>query len=215
MSILGNKKCLVTGATRGIGKEITSLLKEEGCNILGVGSKDGDLTTIKGIYKLIDYTKQKLGQVEILINCAGIYHNNSINNSCRADYDDIFTINVQAPWLLCREFSPAMINNKWGRIVNIGSISSYEGFPNGSLYCSTKHALLGMSRALRGELKPYNIRVFCFSPSATKTDMGKDIPNEQYDTFLDPKEIAEYIIFAIKLNNNLISEEIRLNRFNK
>jgi NAD(P)-dependent dehydrogenase (short-subunit alcohol dehydrogenase family) len=105
-----------------------------------------------------------------------------------------------------------MVKNRWGRIINIGSSSAYGGYKNTSLYCASKHALLGFSRALHDELKEHNIRVFCVSPSGTKTAMGKSIKGQNYDTFIDPKDVAEYIAYISSFDNAMISEEIRLNR---
>ena len=86
-----------------------------------------------------------------------------------------------------------MVSKKWWRIVNIGSSSSYNGFKNTSIYCSSKHALLGLSRSLHDELKEHNIRTFCVSPGSIKTSMGKRVIGQNYDTFMDPKEIAEWL----------------------
>ena len=108
-----------------------------------------------------------------------------------------------------------MISNKWGRIVNIGSSSSYQGFKNTSVYCSSKHALLGLSRSLHAELKEFNVRTFCVSPGSIKTPMGKLVVDQNYETFLNPKEIAEFITKIISFNNEMISEEIRINRINQ
>ena len=105
-----------------------------------------------------------------------------------------------------------MIKKKWGRIVNLGSSSSYMGFENGSLYCSTKFAILGLSRSLHAELKKYNIRTYCISPGSTKTDMAKISVDQNFDTFLDPKEVAELINYVISFDNELVIDEIRLNR---
>ncbi len=215
MSVLKDKTALVTGGTRGIGKEIASSLKKEGCKVLAVGRKDGDLSDYKGVWKLICLARRELKDVDILVNCAGTFLSKPITECHLTNYRDMFNINVQASWMLCKEFTEDMIENKWGRIINIGSISGYQGFPNSSIYCASKHAILGMSRALRGELKPYNIRVYIISPSASRTDMGKQIPNENKETFLDPKEIAEYVTFVMKFDKELISEEIRLNRMEK
>ena len=99
-----------------------------------------------------------------------------------------------------------------GRIVNIGSSSAYAGFKETSIYCGSKHALLGLSRAVYEELKEHNIRTFCISPGSVKTDMGKKVKNQNFDTFIDPKEIAEYVSFVMSFDGSMISEEIRLNR---
>ena len=211
---LKDKKCLVTGGTRGIGEAITNRLREEGCHVLAAGKKNGDLSTEEGIMDLITYTENTLGYVDILINCAGAYQKKSIDISETSEFDKIFNINVKAPWMLCREFIPRMINKSWGRIVNFGSIASYHGHMDQSIYNASKHAILGMSRALFKELNDYNIRVFCVSPGGTQTEMGKEcLGNQDYNTFLDPKEIAEYVIFNLKFDNQLIDTELRLNRF--
>lgn len=96
--------------------------------------------------------------------------------------------------------------------MSIGSSSAYSGVKETAIYCSSKHALLGLSRSLYDELKKYGIRVFCVSPSGAKTKMGKRIKNQDFKTFLDPKEIAEYVKFIISFNGRMISDEVRLNR---
>jgi 3-oxoacyl-[acyl-carrier protein] reductase len=105
-----------------------------------------------------------------------------------------------------------MIKSRWGRIINIGSSSAYAGSQETSLYCASKHALLGFSRALHDELKKNNIRTYCVSPSGAKTEMGKLIKNQNFETFIDPKEIAEYVAFICSFDGEMISDEIRLNR---
>jgi len=210
---LKNKKCLVTGATRGIGKEIETLLEKEGCYVLGVGSKDADLTTYSDIYKLIKLTKKELGNVDILINCAGTYAKLPIEHTTDDMFFDMYNINILAPWMLCRQFIPHMKEQKWGRIVNIGSVASYHGHADQSVYNSSKHALLGLSRSLVKELNDDNIKVMCVSPSGTQTSMGRAcIGDQDISTFLEPKEIAEHVVFNLKFDNQLVNTEIRLNR---
>ena len=94
----------------------------------------------------------------------------------------------------------------------MGSSSAYDGFENTSIYCATKHALLGFSRSIQKELKEKNIRVFFIAPGSIKTNMGKKVKGQDYKTFLDPDEIAEYIIFLISFNKNLTTDEIMLKR---
>jgi NAD(P)-dependent dehydrogenase (short-subunit alcohol dehydrogenase family) len=128
------------------------------------------------------------------------------------DFTSTFDLFVRSAFLFAKEFSWDMKKVGWGRIVNIGSSSSYSGVSNTSIYCAAKHALLGFSRAIHDELKQYNIRTFSISPSGTKTRMGKLIPNQNYDTFLEPQEIAEYVAFVICYNGTMITDELRLNR---
>ena len=214
MISLIDKKVLVTGGTRGIGKEIVTQLREEGCQVLSVGRKDGDLITVEGVEDLIVYTKAYLGNPDILINCAGVYLKKKIQNSNLSDYEYVMNINFRAPWLLCKAFSPYMLQQKWGRIVNFGSIASYHGHPDQALYNASKHAVLGLSRALFKEFNPYNVRVLCVAPGGVQTDMGKECVGEtDIRTFLDPKEVAEHTVFNLKFDAELVNTEIRINRY--
>ena len=105
-----------------------------------------------------------------------------------------------------------MVSNNWGRIVNIGSSSSYNGSGETGIYCASKHALLGLSRSLYQEFKDSGVRVYSVSPGSIQTPMGAIDIRQDYSTFINPREVAEYIIFIITYDNEMISEEIRMNR---
>lgn len=231
------KNCLITGATGGLGKEIAKEFVKNGCNVFLTGQNNeklvslkkelennkvikidfecADLSNIDEIQKMIKKVKNSFLNIDILVNCAGIFPVKLLSDSTIEDFEKCFSVNVKAAFILCKEFSQEMISNKWGRIVNIGSSSSYHGFKNTSVYCSSKHALLGLSRSLHNELKEYNVRTYCVSPGSIKTTMGKLVVGQNYETFLDPKEIAQFIAHIILFNNEMISEEIRLNRMNQ
>tara|TARA_B100000678_G_scaffold236324_1_gene205911 strand:+ start:301 stop:1026 length:726 start_codon:yes stop_codon:yes gene_type:complete len=235
ISCLKNKNCLITGATGGIGKEVSIQLADQSCNLFLTGRnkkkleslkklliknnpdinieyKEGDLTRLSDIKNIVTNAKHYFGNIDILINCAGIFMIKSIGKSTVEDFDKSINLNVRAPFILSREFSKDMISKKWGRIVLIGSSSSYSGFENGSVYCASKHSILGLSRALNIELKKKNVRVMCISPSSTKTNMGKISVDQDFNTFLNPKEVAEYIIFILSFDNEMSIDESRLNR---
>ncbi len=236
--MLNGKNCLITGSTGGLGQEIAKALLKNNCNLFLTAPnakrlsqlKDkldsmnenkckinyfaGDVTKQNQIKKTINAVRKNFGHVDILINCAGVFHSKSISQSTIEDFDRVFTVNVRTPFLLCKEFSKDMISKKWGRIVNIGSSSSYSGFKNGTIYCASKHSILGLSRSLFNELKEYGVRAYCISPGSIKTKMGKLSKNQDYETFLDPSEVAKYVEFIISFNDDLITEEVRLNRIN-
>lgn len=231
-----NKNCFISGATGGLGTEIAKALLANGCNLFltaksrqklirlkqvleernETSSKiyfcEGDLSKLKDISKIITQAKNKFGIIDILINSAGIFLSKPIVQTSLDEYEKVFDTNIRAPFLFCKEFSKYMMKKKWGRIVNIGSSSSYQGFKNGSVYCSSKHSLLGLSRTLHAELKDHGIRTFCISPGSIKTRMGKLSKDQDFDTFLDPVEVAKYVEFVISFDKELVSEEIRLNR---
>ena len=234
---LEGKTCFLTGTSGGLGKEIALELANRNCNLFLTGRNKKKLNELKNIIKksndkieihyeigdfnnmndiknIINKARNSINKFDLLINCAGIFLKRSMQESTIEEFDNAYNVNVKAPFIFCKEFSKDMIKNEWGRIVNIGSTSSYNGFKDGAIYCSTKHAILGLSRTLHSELKLKNVRAFCVSPGSIKTEMGKISEEQDFETFLDPKEIAKYIIFAISFDNELISEEIKLNRIN-
>lgn len=238
MNVLNNKNCLITGATGGLGQEIAKRLIHDNCNLFLTGQSrtklqklkndldgiktsdskvsycEGDLRKQNHVKKIITKVRRDFNHIDVLINCAGIFHSKPISQSTIQDFDNILGVNIRAPFLLCKEFSKDMISKKWGRIVNIGSSSSYSGFKNGSIYCSSKHALLGLSRSMFNELKEHGVRTYVISPGSIKTKMGKLSKDQNYETFLDPSEVAKYVEFVISFDDDLVSEEIRLNRIN-
>ena len=234
--ILKGKNCLITGSTGGLGKEIAKEFAENGCNLFLTGRNDkklnslknelqndqikidfkaADLSDVDDIQKLIDKTKNIFSNVDILVNCAGIFPVKLLSDSTMDDFEKCFSVNVRAAFVLCKEFSQGMVSKKWGRIVNIASSSAYAGFKNTSIYCSSKHALLGLSRSLHSELKEYNVRTFCVSPGSIKTPMGKSVVGQSYETFLNPSEVAELVVRLISFDSEMISQEIQLHRMNQ
>ena len=231
--MLQGKRALVTGATRGLGACIAEEYAKQGCDLVLVGwSADGltklrenlhtygvevqtrvcDLRVPEAVLALTDSLRDI--DVDILVNCAGVFPVKGISEVSLEEYDECMNINVRAPFLLIRELSRNMAKNNWGRIINIASSSAYGGSPLTSIYCASKHALLGLSRALYKELKGNNVRVICVSPGSIKTDMGKKVEalGQTYDTFMEPEEVAKYVVYNSSWDGNMISEEVRLNR---
>ena len=238
--ILQGKNCLITGSTGGLGKEIAREFAKNGCNLFLTGRnndklnslknelensqneikidfKDADLSDDNEIQTLIEKVKNTFVNIDILVNCAGVFPVKLLSDSTVEDFENCFSVNVKAAFVLCKEFSQGMISRKWGRIINIASSGAYNGRSKTVVYRASKHALLGLSRSLHSELKEYNVRTFCISPGPIKTSMGHDIvknenPDERFDSFMNPNEIAEFIAYLISFDNEMVSEEIRLSR---
>jgi len=235
---LSKKNCLITGATGGLGKEIVKNLIQKNCNLFLTSTNEKKLKTLKKklmenkentskifIYKsdlckidqindLIKKIKENMKSIDIIINCAGKFSSKSINDLTLEEFDNIINLNLKAPFLLTKNFIKEMKKAKWGRIVNIGSSSSYTGYKNTSAYCASKHGILGFSRAIQEEVKEENVRVYTFSPGSIKTKMGKKIKEQDYETFMEPKEIADFIVYTISFDSQLTTPEIRFMRFN-
>ena len=210
MSILKNKRVLVTGSKRGLGASLVSAYEQAGAEVISMSRDECDLTNTDEIYSFIE----SIGDIDVLVNCAGVFPVNELHDITTEEYNECIQVNLTAPFVLTQELSIGMVERGWGRIVNIASSSAYGGGPKTSIYCASKHALLGLSRSLYAELKPHGVRVICVSPGTIKTDMGRDVEKlgQTYDTFMDPDEVARYVVYNTELDGNMISEEIRLNR---
>ena len=239
-NILEKKNCLITGATGGLGKQIAIELAKKNCNLFLTSMEENleelkqkleklnneilikyqhcDLRKVENVDNLIRKIREEFTSIDILINCAAENHRKPLSESTLEKFDSVMNLNVRAPFLLCKEFSKDMVEKKWGRIVNIASSSANHGFKHAIIYCSSKHALLGMSRALYAELKGSNVRTFCVSPGSMKTRMAKVdkelLAEHDYNTFMKPSEVAEFITKIISYDNEMVSQEISLNRLN-
>jgi len=229
---LKNKRAVIVGATGSIGSAIARRLAEEkidlvllstsrnrldnlinelSCFSVNIQGKECDLSDIDSFDSLVE-TDPAFRSVDILVNSAGVFPNKPISEVSLADFQSIMNINLNSAYLMCSRLSPDMIDKKWGRIVNIGSSSCYGGYKNTTAYCVSKHGLLGLSRSLHDELKEYGVRVYNVSPSSTQGRMGKTTIGQDYSTFLDPEEVADYVMFAIKHDGNAMCEEVLIKR---
>ena len=234
-SCLKNKNCLITGATGGLGTALSIEFAKNNCNLfltsrnnhnlkilksqlqtqnktITVKTFSADLSNISEINNLIKEIRKSYTTIDVLINCAGILPLKFIQDSTVEDFDECFNINVRAPIILIKEFSKDMTDQRWGRIVNIASSAAYNGLEKTIIYRATKHALLGFSKAVHKELRDYNVRTFCISPGPIKTKMGEILENENYQTFINPSDIADFITNLISYDTEMFSEEIRLGR---
>lgn len=211
---------LVTGATRGIGKSIAETLKG---NIFAVGRDEQllkkysnylvcDLSKKSDLDKLADYIINN--KIDVVINNAGEYIYSSVEDMDYEQIDHLTSVNLVAPMFIISKAVPYMKEKKWGRIVNIGSISGVMGEANASLYSASKSGLIGMSKAMGLELAEYNITVNTINPGWVETDLGlKSIEDGEFTKeeivdcvpqkrFVQPVEVANMVKY-------LISEEAK------
>src|SRR4030095_3886635 len=177
MKLIG-KTAVITGAGKGIGRATAEIFLKEGANVVLVSrSKDdlnqfltenknlgsnisvisGDISQQEIINKVIKETIEKFERIDILVNNAGFSIFDNMVDSKTEDYDSMFNTNVRAVYLLTKAALPYMIKQNSGTIINISSIAGKQGFATGTIYCATKHAVMGMSRALMLEVRQYNI----------------------------------------------------------
>ena len=235
MNNLINKNSFITGATGGLGKSFVQTLAKQGSNLFLTATDEKKLSNIANeakslndnievFYEVADLKSEievknvsisaleKFETVDILINCAGLFSQNSIDNTNNQDFRDAISINLFSPYYFSKIFSKSMKRNSWGRIVNIGSSSSYKGFKNSSIYCLSKHGLSGLSKSLEDELLDYGIRVFDIMPGSIKTPMGAIDKKQNYETFIEPEEIANFTIDILKYDTNFRLSDVKIYR---
>jgi len=228
-----DKVCLVTGASRGIGKSIVKKLLESGAvvcatasNIEGLNQlKDefsrykeklhifsADLSSNSDVNDLCKSVNKEIGDVDILVNNAGVLHLEPLANSSEELLRVSFEVNVFAPFALTRYFSQAMVEKNEGSIINVCSSSSYTGggAPGHCIYAATKHALLGFSRALDEELRSHNIRVGTVSPAGVSTEMMGGRADLDHSTFMTSDEVADAVMFMLESDGQGIVYEMRM-----
>lgn len=208
---------LVTGASKGIGRKIADELKNSG-NLFVCARNEDLLKTISakeycvcdlaGDLTVLAKFIQK-NEIDVLINNAGEYIYGGIETMTKEQIEHIFKVNVTAPAYLSSQAVPLMKKNKWGRIINIGSISGVMGEANASLYSSTKAGLIGMTKSLALELAQDNITVNTINPGWVDTELGeKSIEESEFTReeildcipqkrFVSPDEIASLVKYLI------------------
>jgi short-subunit dehydrogenase len=223
VSILENKKVFITGASSGLGYELAKELSIKKCKLYLTGRNVAaprkvkncwyypcDLTNVDQLDNLIAKCNEYSNGIDILINNAGTF---SISETeLLSDLEYNMNLNAVVPFKLYKAFIGEMMNNGWGRIINIGSSSCYNGSKETLPYCTSKHALLGLTRSLYDRHRNDGIKVFCVSPGSMQTKMGRIDTRQDFNTFLNPNEVAKHISFILESDSNLISEELRLNR---
>ena len=193
--------------------EVVEYINENGGSAIANSDSVSEFQSSK---QIIDCAMDNFGKLDILVNCAGLFFVKSLGQTSAQDFGKCLSINLVSPYLLCKELIPHMITRGWGRVINIASSSAYAGAAKTTAYTASKHGLLGLSRSLNNELKGTGVRVLSVSPGSIQTEMGREVEKlgQDYETFLDPVEVADYIVYNAALNGEMISEEIRLNRIN-
>lgn len=206
-------KILITGASKGIGKSIANSLDGE---IFAIGRCEERLKQYKN-YLVCDLEKdiENLGhyieenKIDIIINNAGEYIYKEADNMTMEEIERLTRVNLMAPMYIISKALPYMKSQKWGRIVNIGSISGVMGEAGASLYSATKSGLIGMTKALALETAQYNITVNTINPGWVETDLGLSSVNDSdfskeeivdcipQKRFVQPYEIAGMVKYLI------------------
>lgn len=211
---------LVTGASRGIGKVIALELGAMGYDLAIVG-RDGaslglcaeeirkahgvkvtcieaDLSQTETYAMVVEKTVEAFGGLDVLVNCAGLSQAGSFTEVSPEQWDKIFAVNAKAPFFISKEALPYLKKSEKPFVINIASVVGFKGYPNQSVYASSKHALTGFTKVFAKEVQPFGIRVHLISPGGVATEMVKQMrPDIKPDELIQPEEISEIVRFIL------------------
>jgi len=232
---LDGKIALVTGASRGIGREIAAALAGAGVTVIlasrteeaareAASSIDGrtdavavDVADAASVEAAAGAVLQRHGRVDILVNNAGITRDGLILRMKPADWDAVIATNLRGAFLTSRYLAPAMIKKRWGRIVNIGSVVGLMGNAGQVNYAASKAGLFGFTRALARELAPRNVTVNAIAPGYIETDMTAALPEEAKTRLFEmiplarfgtPADIAAATLFLASESGGYITGQV-------
>lgn len=221
------KTALITGATSGIGRATAIRFAEEGIQLILCGRRQERLELLKtqlsafvnvhilnfDVRNNVDVQEKIVGlpeafsKIDILINNAGNAHGlDPIQTGNTDDWDAMLDINVKGLLYVSKAIIPQMTTRKEGHIINIGSTAGKEVYPNGNVYCASKHAVDAISQGMRIDLNKHNIRVGAVNPGMVATEFSEvrfkgdtDRADKVYQGFdvLQPEDIADIIHFVV------------------
>ncbi|HMD86611.1 MAG TPA: SDR family NAD(P)-dependent oxidoreductase [Terriglobia bacterium] len=203
---LDGRMAVVTGASKGLGKQMAEALAEAGATVALVarsgellegvraeitarGGKAyafvGDVSVESDVASLAGEMRRQAGVPDILINNAGINIRKLLHEYTLEEWRRVMSTNVDGPFLCTRAFVPGMIEKKFGRIINVASTMAHVSLPQRAAYSGSKFAVLGMTKALALELAPFNITANAISPGPFATEINRVLMQ-------DPVQLAEF-----------------------
>lgn len=234
MNPLDAQAAIVTGAGRGIGRAIALTLAASGAGVMLAARSESQLQAVQAevaaaggsaevcpvdlsqeadIVRLVRRTIERFGRLDILVNNAGTGHFGPLERMTAAQWDEMMAVNARAPFLLCREALPYLRRSERAFIVNISSVVGLRGYVNQSGYSASKHALMGMTKALARELQGTPIRVHAICPGSTDTGLiGDARPDLDRSILMQPQDIADIVLFLVTRRGNAVIDEIDVRR---
>ena len=220
---LENKKALITGAARGIGKLIADLFLAQGAEIWGLDYKapddlegrieaakgklhwvTADLSELAGVEALIDGAVKEAGGFDILVNNAGITKDNLSFRMSLEEWQKVIDVNLSAAFLVARTVGRDMIRKRTGSIINMASVVGIHGNGGQANYSASKAGLIGMGKSLARETASRNVRVNAVAPGFIATDMTAVLPDKVKEAMMaqvplgrmgTPDDVANAVLF--------------------
>ena len=233
---------VVTGGSRGIGAEIARELASSGATVVvnyvrgaeaaagvvaqieaagGTASAEaGDVSNVEHVTEMFARIKAKYGRLDILVNNAGILRDRTYKKMTIADWHEVIETNLSSVMYCCHEAVPMLLENGWGRIINISSFVGQMGNFGQANYSAAKAGILGFTKTLAIELARYNITVNAVCPGFVETEMWNSVPPNIQEKILDripmhrvakPHEIARGVRFFAVEGDYMTGQSLNIN----
>src|SRR5438552_16901560 len=225
---LSGKAALITGASRGIGLAIASrlgrmgasvaicartsdaveraaaALREQGIRTLPIVA---DLTRTDDIERMMKEASDQLGEIEILVDNAGVGIFGPFHERSEADWDAVLGTNLKAVFLTSRAVASRMIRLGRGHIINISSLASKSAFPGGAVYCASKWGLMGLTACMAEDLRAHGIRVSVICPGSVATEFSPHAGRDPR-TLLQPEDVAHAVAMLVTQSDGSFISEV-------
>jgi NADP-dependent 3-hydroxy acid dehydrogenase YdfG len=224
MKRLENKIALITGGGSGIGRGIALAIAQEGANIVVCGRRkqkldetislvrelnveglaiQADISIDLDVQRVVQQTLNHFGQIDILINNAGVFMGKQVYQTEPDDWDKVMAINLRGVFLLTRRVLPYMRERRSGHIINISSESGMDYYDGDGVYGTSKHALNAFNEYVQRENQDFNIRVNAICPGMVVTEMTENDQGLIHDRCLYPEDIADLVIWLVTRRQNI------------
>jgi NADP-dependent 3-hydroxy acid dehydrogenase YdfG len=221
---LSGKVAIVTGGGTGIGRGVVEMLVTEGCKVVLCGRRSAplektlmeinstseqtaavtaDVSKEDDVQRLVEFTREKFGTVDILINNAGIDGGGQIHDHDTGTWDQVMAVNLRGPFLTSRAVLPGMRAQQQGHIINISSESGLEYYRGNGAYGVAKHALNALGEFIQRENQALGIRVDTICPGMVVTEMTENSAGLDHSKCLYPQDIADLVRWLLTRRENI------------
>ncbi|MDG1517981.1 MAG: SDR family NAD(P)-dependent oxidoreductase [Flavobacteriales bacterium] len=223
---LKGSKIILTGGSSGLGKQTAKDLILKGAELIITGRDKDKLTKValelgcvafhadvsieEEAKATVDFARERWGRLDVLINNAGYAEWGLIAELDINKMKEVYNTNVFGATAMAKYAAKLFKSQKSGNIINIASTAASKGFPQGSIYASSKFALTGLTQCWQAELRPFNVRVIQINPSEVPTAFGQTNREERTleSNKLSPKEISDTIVSTLEMDNRGMITEV-------